>query len=756
MLKKVLLSFSLFLLVFVWITAQTSEDPSAPPFDLERIQRATVFIMQARTTLDKPLITCVSSGTLVSRDGLILTNAHATVTNADCPGDRLIIALTVRPGEPPIPTYQADVIQANEGLDIALLRINREFDGRLLNIDELSLPFVELANSDQVQLDETVWVLGYPGIGDDPVLTARSLVLGFTAEPSGGAKSWFKINVDQSSDVSVISGTMSGGGAYDRAGRLIGIPTTAPITRQVAVSACQPLQDTNGDSLVNQNDVCIPLGGSINVLRPSNFARPLIRSASLGLNIETLTLDPRPSTPTLTTPPRITNLFFAPSVVNNAPSTVINNLPTGNSELYLFFDYENMTPDTIYELLVTYQGIPSPIFSLSPVRWSGGQQGLWYIGTNGQPLPNGDYEFTLFVDGIAAAPPKLLRVGGPPTNDPSFSSLAFAIIEGNQAFGDGYVIATGTTATARFIYNNLENGTPWTAIWYYNGVELSPRGGGEWFESSPSGSQTVSIFSQNGLPPGRYRLALYIADRLTALSDFTIAGTRRDAYPLIFSNAGFAIADSDTEALTANRIDNYSNPADALYFLFDWSRLAQGTRWRIRWLVDNTIFYDQEIAWNGSEDGQNFLMRLTAPERVPDGTYQVELLIDNVLLQSELFEMGIGQLPIDPFARAEGVQLRGQILDSATGTGIPNVTFMLISEDYSVGDFEARQDQLYAIATTDRNGRFQIERPLQFNAPYSVLIAVDGYLPMPADGVEVDETTPNPLEMTIYLTRDGS
>ncbi len=61
--------------------------------DLERIERATVFIMQATTTGSDVTITCVGSGTLVSRDGLILTNAHNTVSGQNCPGDTLIIAL---------------------------------------------------------------------------------------------------------------------------------------------------------------------------------------------------------------------------------------------------------------------------------------------------------------------------------------------------------------------------------------------------------------------------------------------------------------------------------------------------------------------------------------------------------------------------------------------------------------------------------------------------------------------------------------
>ncbi len=113
-------------------------------FDLNRIEQATVFIMQASTVSNQLIINCVGSGTIVSRDGLILANAHNTVTNRNCPGDTLIVALAVRPNEPPVPIYRAEVSQADAGLDLALLRITRQNDGRVVDPTTLALPFVEL------------------------------------------------------------------------------------------------------------------------------------------------------------------------------------------------------------------------------------------------------------------------------------------------------------------------------------------------------------------------------------------------------------------------------------------------------------------------------------------------------------------------------------------------------------------------------------------------------------------------------------
>ena len=116
--------------------------------------------------------------------------------------------------------------------------------------------------------------------------------------------------------------------------------------------------------------------------------------------------------------------------------------------------------------------------------------------------------------------------------------------------------------------------------------------------------------------------------------------------------------------------------------------------------------------------------------------------------------VGIGQLPIDRFAQATGVQLTGRVLDGTTRVGIPGVTVLLISDAFSVADFTEQwnQEQLYAMAITDSGGNFQIDRLLQPNIPYSVFIVAEGYLPISADGVEVSGDVGS-VNIPIFLTR---
>jgi hypothetical protein len=726
----------------VWIAGAQADSRLV---DIEQIKRATVFILQARDIGGELSVTCVGSGTIVSTDGLVLTNAHNVVAGSTCAGDVLIVEMSSLLDEPPLPRYRAEVVQADVGLDIALLRITRELDGRQIPLGSLSLPSVVVGDSSGLRLDDTLTVVGYSGVGDQAVSVVKGTVQGFVLEPRSTGPSWIKTSA-------VIPGTMSGGGVYNTRGELVAVPTTVPIGSGLPGSACIPLQDTNRDGLIDAADVCVPVGAQINALRPSNYVRALFRAASLGLSVQSVN---EPVPVRSQSKPTFKRLFFAASVNESGmPVSVVRGLPSGTGSLYLFFDYENMTPETIYELRVAVDGVPNAVFSLAPVRWSGGSSGMWYIGGSGQTWPNGVYEFTLFADGVASATAQL-RIGGAPDTSPIFGDVVFGLLDlRNNPIGNGYVLPTGNVASARFFYRNMTSGLDWKAIWYLNGVEVpNSRSENTWSEGA-EGSTVTSIRSDSGLPPGSYRLELYIQDRLVSTSDFVIAGVPQGAFPSVFSGTHFVSAQSPEEAATAVSGSNFQTGLSKLYLIFDWQQIAPGTLWTVRWSVDGNVFSERTLPWSAQPSGRAFIEQLSSVDKIPDGTYTFDLLLNGVQLVSVKAQVGIGLLPIERVVQAQGVQLTGRVLDADSGQGIPNVTLILVSKEFSVAEFVWDQSQVYASAVTDAQGRFRIERPLELKAPYSIVISARGYLPVSADQVEVDETTPNPLDVTINLVRD--
>jgi len=716
--------------------------------DFNNILRATVFVTSVYETPAGPAVSCAGSGTLVSAEGLILTNAHIVSGSDRCRVEDVAIALSVRTDEPPVPTYFADVVHYDLGLDLAVLRITRQIDGRVVDRSSLSLPFVELGDSDQLQLDDTVSVFGYAGIGNDPVTFSRGTILGFVSEPRGGERAWLKTSA-------TILGPMSGGAAYNVAGQLIGVPTTAPSGVGSEAVDCREIQDTNGDQLVDSRDNCVPIGGFINALRPVALARGLVQAARLGIHDEGHQFSGRQQALSADEEPIFGAIHFSPGV-NEAgmPTSFVTRLPAGASSLYLFFDYDHMRPGVVYELRTTIGGAYNPGLSLSPALWSGGRRGLWYIGSANRPWPNGDYEFTLYIEGRPVSSAQL-TIGGAPQSEPVFSDISFGLLDlqGN-ILGSGFVLPSGNVASANFIFRNMSIGTAWTQVWFYEDIELS-RVTASW-EIGPDGSTTISIRNDQGLLPGRYRLELWVGDRLSALSDFLIAGAQEGVLAQVFENERFS-SEVGAGAPAGIVTESFSNPIPSLFAFIDWRLLGSGTPWTYRWLVDGNVLFEGYEPWQGPESGSNFWMQLGSDSLLPDGSYRLDILLANQLLVSKTVRVGLGQLPVTQENLATGVQLAGRVTDAENGDGISGVMFIVLRVEFSVEDFTWDQSQIYDMSITDSTGRYEIARLLQYDQYYSVVIMADGYLPVSAAGIYLDPENPvegGARELPLQMNRD--
>lgn len=716
--------------------------------DFTTIARATVYITSVYEVAGRRVVSCTASGTLVSADGLILTNAHAVVDSERCRVEDIAISVAVRLTEPPVLTYYAEVVSYDLGLDLAVLRIAQLIDGRRVEMNTLSLPFVELGDSRRLRLDDTITVFGYEGIGDQTITLSRGTIIGFIAEARGGEQAWLKTSA-------TILGPMAGGGAYNSAGQLIGIPTTAPASDPAAVLDCRQVQDTNGDGLVDSRDRCIPVGGFINALRPSHLARGLVRAARLGIiDGGHMASAQVAAAAAAAGEPSFGPIFFAPSI-NEAgqPTMFVTRLPSGASSLYLCFEYRNMRPGITYELRTTRNGDSAPAVSQAPMLWSGGVNGFWYIGSSGQVWQNGVYEFALLIEGRVVQTARI-TIGGAPEPTPSFSDIVFGLLDSSgNVIGSGYTLGVSNVVSARFIFRDMMAGLPWAAIWYYEGIELR-RDGGSW-NLGPSGSQTINITGD--LLPGRYRLELYVEDRLTAAANLILAGGQEGVFARILSNPRFSSSISGgspggpvTESFSAGISD--------LYAFVDWQQLAPGTPWTYRWLVDGEVFFEHTEAWAVPESGADFWVRLSSERGLPDGAYRLDILLGGQLFISQVARVGLGQLPVTTGNLATGVQAGGVVVDALTGEGIPGVLFIVLKAQFSVADFVWDESQVFGMSMTDSRGRFELDRLLPYGELYSVVIVTDGYLPVVADAISLDPADPElvdgRLEFRLELNRD--
>jgi S1-C subfamily serine protease len=234
----------------------------------QEIERATVHI-QLLGVDDANL--GFGSGSIIRKDGLILTNAHVAVPTA--PGlprlygyryrsdvRKLVVSLFVAEDEPAEPMYTARVVAVDGYLDVAVLQIWRTVDGDPVDPRTLDLPTVNLGDSDSLENDEDLRLVGYPDVGGGAyrlINSSRGSVSGFLPDPDLEARrGWIKTSAS-------IYGGNSGGLAVNERGRLIGIPSRAQFEKEYLGTATD-------------------ISGTLALIRPINIARPVIDAAMSG------------------------------------------------------------------------------------------------------------------------------------------------------------------------------------------------------------------------------------------------------------------------------------------------------------------------------------------------------------------------------------------------------------------------------------------------------------------------------------------
>ena len=265
----------------------TPTSSSTPPSEAGIPFRAVVQIV-ALDEQGEPLWT--GSGSIIGPDGLLLTNAHVALPEPDEGPSRvtLLVLSTEKEDQPPQPRFYAEVVQADQRLDLAVLRITRDADGRRIDPDTLNLPFLPLGRTEDLRLGDELIILGYPGIGGDTITLTKGEVAGFVEDPPYGPRAFIKTTA-------TLAGGNSGGAAINARGELVAVPTLVGTGSEEIVD-CRVLVDTNHDGVVDDRDSCVPIGGFLNALRPVDLALPLVEAARHG-EVAISTPPPTPQRP---------------------------------------------------------------------------------------------------------------------------------------------------------------------------------------------------------------------------------------------------------------------------------------------------------------------------------------------------------------------------------------------------------------------------------------------------------------------------
>jgi S1-C subfamily serine protease len=352
------------------------------------LAKATVQIFALWDSGSQWDIVWTGSGSIISPDGLILTNAHV-VDNRYDEYSVLGIAMTDRTDQPPELVYLAEIVNVDYALDLSVIRIVTDMDGNSITP---TLPFISLGDSDMIEIGDEIRIFGFPGIGGDTITFTEGAVSGFTQERGIDGRAWIKTDA-------TIAGGNSGGMAANDDGALIGVPTRASSGGDQIVD-CRPVADTNRDGYIDDEDTCVPIGGFINGLRPVNLAIPLIEAAFnsqeyvAGIQPDEIPIGDFDLSETF-----FYNLVFADGVTeDDQPTQLIVFMPSGAQQICAFWDYVGMADGLTWSAYWFADGVLDDNKSMLDMTWQGGSDGNWWVcmwDDNG--LADGTYELILEV-----------------------------------------------------------------------------------------------------------------------------------------------------------------------------------------------------------------------------------------------------------------------------------------------------------------------------------------------------------------------
>ncbi len=371
--------------------AESDSTGADAPATVQDLAQATVQVLTADAN-GNPV--CVGSGSLISDNGRILTNAHVIDPSAPCGYDQVLIAVTVDTAQVPEITYRADILTVDVALDLAVLQIAERVDGAAL---DTPFPTIEIGDSDLVQLGDPLRIFGYPTIGGDTITFTNGSVSGFTQTAGVGDRAWIKTDA-------TIAGGNSGGAAVDAEGRLIGVPTQASAGDNADIVDCRVLTDTNGDGVVNDFDQCIPIGGFINGIRPVALAAEVIAGADDAEPQRVF--DIAGAVPSVSIADAVFRWPQWSSGIGDedVPIDDITVGVAGQTELCFSFDYTGMADGVVWSALWFVDGEFVEEFSLVDITWNGGAEGIgyWVCALDDAGLDAGNYELLLQLEGETA------------------------------------------------------------------------------------------------------------------------------------------------------------------------------------------------------------------------------------------------------------------------------------------------------------------------------------------------------------------
>jgi len=292
-------------------------------------------------------------------------------------------------------------------------------------------------------------------------------------------------------------------------------------------------------------------------------------------------------------------------------------------------------------------------------------------------------------------------------------------------------------------------GLEWTRSWLIDGsVGLTKD---EAWDEDRSGTYTLELNSKQGLEAGAYRLNLYIEGELAAMSNFWITGGEGGASfePITFAEG---ISPSG-EPVGAAR--SFSSGLDELHAFSAYEGLEDGLDFAVKWYIDGQNVIDDPVKWDGGESGSWHYYLYSSSGALPDGEYDLELLVEGQVLQTGSTTVGTGAAPtpVPSPEPQDGVRIEGSITDLDTGRPIPGAIFLVLEPGIALDTFQWTADEVYTSDEADRQGYYKLPLLLERGQCYTMIVGAEGYWPYGEDDVCVNRDADALVNLSVRLEK---
>lgn len=218
---------------------------------------------------------------------------------------------------------------------------------------------------------------------------------------------------------------------------------------------------------------------------------------------------------------------------------------------------------------------------------------------------------------------------------------------------------------------------------------------------------------------------------------------------------------TDKDGRLTDPIDSYDNTVDTIAVAFDFSGFVDGQGWGDKWYLNDEKIYDGTYTWSGGSSGQsNTYINTTDGSALPEGTYKVELYVDNGggAIGSSTVNVGNGGgntgTPSKP--AANGVTLFGNIYDADTNKPLDGAYVFVLNPGVTYeqwADKNFPQEDIYSYTQSDSNGDYRIPDKVERGAIYAVAGSMDGYYDQYNNSMTWTDQDPDEYKLDIGLSK---